>query len=260
MPDERFAQAGFKCPHCGREAQQNWFAAYAKRLENGQVNATWLSNEFLWATAQQSGQTESFPPGFQAQFRDVRLQGTHSLNASQVDNLSLSVCYSCKRFSVWHCDKIVVPSQETDLKVHPDLPAYCRTDFSEACAVASSSPRAAAALLRACMEKLLIDLTQKETPAEAIQDLIVRGIDPSVAQAMDIVRVTGNKALHGYQLAEDEINAAPVDTLIDLLNYIVEDRITKPAQMASLFAKLPDKDKLAIEKRNGKLLPPKPSR
>lgn len=96
--------------------------------------------------------------------------------------------------------------------------------------------------------EILAELTKKSTPAEAIQALLVHGLDPSVAQAMDIVRVTGNKALHGYQIAEDEANAAPTAALIDLLNYIIEDRITKPARMASLFAKLPQEEKFKVKK------------
>ncbi|MBO1361921.1 hypothetical protein J2D73_19240 [Acetobacter sacchari] len=65
--------------------------------------------------------------------------------------------------------------------------------------------------------------------------------------------MTGNKALHGYEIAADGDNAASFDSLVELIDFVVKDQITKPKEIAALFQKLPDAEHAKIQKRdNGK--------
>ncbi len=255
MPDDRFKQPGFRCPHCGNAAQQNWRNLSATVIDPSRVPTPWLPQ--LHTPPNMIGTAESPAPPTDTKARAIKLgqgrRGTFDYQA--VENLTLSQCYTCREVTVWVADDIVVPRIEVGKTPHPDLPEVCKADFVEACAVAEASPRAAAALLRACMEKLLGEITGKTTPDEAIRHLLLKGLDASVQQAMDVLRVTGNKALHGYEIAEDEITAAPTEALIGLLNIVVEDRITKPAKLEALYLTLPEVERAKIAKRNAKVLP-----
>jgi hypothetical protein len=70
---------------------------------------------------------------------------------------------------------------------------------------------------------------------------------------MDVVRVHGNMAIHAGQIDDDDNSAddAPaVATLAELVNYLVEEQITKPKNIAKLYAGLPDDKRIAAENRN----------
>src|SRR6185295_11043794 len=63
-----------------------------------------------------------------------------------------AVCTHCNQWSYWHDTKMVVPAEAPVEPPHPDLPADCQIDYKEARDVFSRSPRAAAALLRLCIQ------------------------------------------------------------------------------------------------------------
>ncbi|MDQ3836035.1 MAG: hypothetical protein M3270_03770 [Thermoproteota archaeon] len=69
-------------------------------------------------------------------------------------------------------------------------------------------------------------------------------------QAFDTVRVIGNNAIHPGQIdLKDDIKTAL--SLFKLVNIIVEDMITEPNDVASLFNGLPDGIKKGIDTRGG---------
>ena len=70
-------------------------------------------------------------------------------------------------------------------------------------------------------------------------------------QSLDIVRVFGNEQIHSGTLdVRDDPETAI--RLFELVNYIVEDRISRPKQIAELYAKLPEEKRKGIEARDAK--------
>ncbi|QVN18853.1 DUF4145 domain-containing protein [Burkholderia pyrrocinia] len=131
------------------------------------------------------------------------------------------------------------------------MPDIALQDYEEARQVVSVSPRAAAALLRLCIEKLCVTLNAEGANINAqIAYLVRQGLPPKIAQAMDVVRVTGNNAVHPGQMDDEDISGVST-TLFTLVNMIVEDRITRPRMVDDIYASLPAGALAAIEKRDG---------
>ena len=82
-----------------------------------------------------------------------------------------------------------------------------------------------------------------------IKMLVSKGLNPHIQQALDVVRVTGNNAVHPLEMnLEDDEDSVLV--LFDMINLIVEERISRPKNIQNRFANLPEKARLAIEKRD----------
>ena len=110
------------------------------------------------------------------------------------------------------------------------------------------SPRAACALLRLAIEMLLKHLGETGSINDGIKNLVKKGIDPGVQEALDIVRVIGNNAVHPGQIVFDDIT--DVQTLFQLINIIADVLITIPKKRRALYDNLPEEAKKAIEKRD----------
>lgn len=79
--------------------------------------------------------------------------------------------------------------------------------------------------------------------------MVKNDLRKSIQQALDIVRVIGNNAVHPGQIdLKDDMKTAL--SLFRLVNMIVEDMIAKPKEVDSLFNGLPDDVKKGIEKRD----------
>jgi hypothetical protein len=123
-------------------------------------------------------------------------------------------------------------------------------DFEEARSIANLSPRGAAALLRLVIQKLCKHLGQ---PGKNLNDdigaLVTLGLPQGAQQALDVVRVTGNNAVHPGEL---DVNDSPqlVIKLFKLVNLIVEKMIAEPEELKALFEALPERAKKQIEDRD----------
>jgi acetyl/propionyl-CoA carboxylase alpha subunit len=78
---------------------------------------------------------------------------------------------------------------------------------------------------------------------------VKKGLDKRVQQALDIVRVVGNDAVHPGQidLRDDRDTATK---LLGLVNLIAEKMITEPKHIEALYGGLPEAKRQAIEKRD----------
>lgn len=81
-----------------------------------------------------------------------------------------------------------------------------------------------------------------------IAGLVTKGLPKQIQQALDIVRVTGNNAVHPGQLDANDVQIA--QQLFPLLNLIVEYQIAMPAQVAALYESLPVGARDGIAKRD----------
>jgi hypothetical protein len=161
-------------------------------------------------------------------------------------------CSHCSYWSFWHNDKLVIPSDAPVEPPHPDLPQDCALDFSEAREIFTKSPRAAAALLRLSIQKLMPHLGEKGANInDDIKSLVSKGLPIAVQQSLDYCRVVGNNAVHPGEI---DINDSPevAQHLFAMINFIVEDRISRPKEIQELYHRLPEAAREAIEKRDGK--------
>jgi hypothetical protein len=131
-----------------------------------------------------------------------------------------------------------------------DLDAGIQEDYQEARSILAKSPRGAAALLRLCIQKLCVQLGEKGRDLNTdIGNLVKKGLPVQIQQALDIVRVIGNNAVHPGQidLIDDQDTAM---VLFQLVNRIADDRLTQPKLTQALFNSLPQAARDAIEKRD----------
>lgn len=161
-----------------------------------------------------------------------------------------STCEHCEKIAYWHDERMVVPTESPIESAHPDMPAEILEDYAEARAIFARSPRAAAALLRLAVQKLMPVLGEEGGNInQDIKSLVSQGLPLQVQQALDYCRVIGNNAVH-----PGEINLSDTPEmaqhLFSMINFIVEDRVTRPKHIATLYAQLPEAARDAISKRD----------
>lgn len=167
-------------------------------------------------------------------------------------------CHRCQKDSVWINEEgyggqfMIFPKSSVAPLPNEDLPTECMKDYLEARSIAETSPRGAAALLRLCVQKLAIHLGGSgKNINDDIAHLAQNGLPVRVQQALDVVRVVGNNAVHpGEMSIEDQPQTALA--LFGLVNLIVDNQISQPKHVAALFSGLPEGAKAAVENRDKK--------
>jgi hypothetical protein len=251
-------QTSFNCPHCGALAQQFWWDTYAKRTEK---NATPHRPkpedlEHLLASAKVEPEVKEGIAGYlrKAVAGDVfieRQEPTQYLH-DEVHNLSVSTCYNCQKHSVWIHTRLVYPASRTGEEPNADLPEDVLRDYEEARTIVGLSPRGAAALLRLAIQKLCAHLGETGENINAdIASLVRKGLHKRIQQALDIVRVIGNEAVHPGQIdLRDDPDTA--HELFRLVNLIAETMISQPKHIDDMYGRLPEGKRKAIEERDQK--------
>lgn len=165
--------------------------------------------------------------------------------------IRVGTCMHCKKSTLWIANRMYYPDTGSTPFPNPEMPENVRSLYMEAASVASKSPRGAAALLRLSIQMLCQELGEKGTNInDDIKNLVAKGLPDIVQQSLDIVRVTGNNAVHPGQIDTDDLEV--VNKLFDLLNIIVEYMIALPKRVSGLYAALPNNAIESIKKRDGK--------
>lgn len=205
----RYEAGAFNCPNCGAFAQMQWSIGHG---------------------ASRAGAFHAVP-------------------------LGIALCTHCKERSYWLVDEhksgtMIYPPVINAPLPHPDMPENIVVDYEEARRVLHVSPRSAAALLRLCVQKLCVALGESgKSINEDIASLVRKGLATEIQQALDIIRVTGNNAVHPGELAVDE-RSDLVHSLFELVNLIVETRISHPKRISKLYQSLPSGALAAVQKRD----------
>ncbi|MBR2167928.1 MAG: DUF4145 domain-containing protein [Paludibacteraceae bacterium] len=186
----------------------------------------------------------NFPSDEYVEYHDIRA-------VTRVRNrLTIHRCQCCGKKIIWIDDNYIYPDIVPE-EANPDMPESVKQLYNEAALIANKSPRAACALLRLAIDRLCNELGEKDSSIDKnIGALVKRGLSQEVQQALDIVRVVGNKAVHPGQIAFDVDNVETATILMSLLNMIVTRMITEPQKIGSLFKSLPESVKKSIEKRD----------
>lgn len=167
------------------------------------------------------------------------------------------ICSCCNKYTIWENNtakiysRMVWPRECSAPLPHEDMPDDVKIDFDEARIIHNSSPRGAAALLRLCIEKLVAFLVndKKKKLDGNIAKLVKNGLPQKIQEACDIVRVTGNEAVHpGTMDLKDDPDT--VEHLFALINIIVENQISEPKKIQEIFGKLPQPKLDGIKNRD----------
>ena len=161
----------------------------------------------------------------------------------------VSTCGTCGHKTIWIDDKMVYP-QILAIEPNPDMPSCVLSLYNEAGEIYTKSPRAACALLRLAIERLCNELVGEDTIDKNIDKLVKEGLPLKIQQALDFVRIIGNKAVHPAQIALDVDNVDTAKTLFELLNIITSNMITEKNRIEELFNLLPESAKKAIDRRD----------
>lgn len=159
-------------------------------------------------------------------------------------------CQCCGKKVLWIDNTYIYPDIIAE-EANPDMPEPVKQLYNEAALIYNKSPRAACALLRLAIDRLCNELGEIDRDINNnIGALVKKRLSPEVQQALDIVRVVGNKAVHPGQIAFDVDNTETAIMLMQLLNIITERMIAEPKKISSLFQNLPQSAKDAIETRD----------
>lgn len=179
----------------------------------------------------------------------------HSTNASKMggdDSILIATCCNCKQKIIWIDDIYTYPDIIAE-EANADMPDSVKQLYDEASLIYNKSPRAACALLRLAIDRLCNELGETDRDINKnIGTLVRKGLPLAVQQALDVVRVVGNKAVHPGQIAFDVDDKNTATMLMRLLNIIVERMISEPKEINSLYQGLPESVKNAIENRDKK--------
>lgn len=167
----------------------------------------------------------------------------------KINPLRVGTCQHCNKSTFWVEDKMFYPDNGNAPFPNPEMPESVNKLYMEACAIHTKSPRGAAALLRLCIQVLASELGEEgKNINKDIGNLVKKGLPEIVQQSLDIVRVTGNDAVHPGQIDTD--NPETVGQLFDLVNIIVEYMIALPKKVSGIYSQLPTDKKTGIEQRD----------
>ena len=204
-----FRAESFRCPHCGIYAKQEWY----------NVARGHLSEEGI-------GYYEGF-----------------------LMDIHLSFCSRCGKYTLWADGRMVYPVSSIAPLPVENMPENVKEAFLEGRDVVNASPRAAAALLRIALLKLMIHLGESgKNLDDDIANLVRKGLPKKIRKAVTAVRFIGSDAVRPGEIDSRDNTYAAV-ALCDLLNMIVEVMISQPKKVSELYGKLPSSKKRTTKKR-----------
>jgi Domain of unknown function (DUF4145) len=245
----------FSCPHvnCGAIAHQTWYKLRVQDYVDGE--RPWIPTGSVLEDAKRNKNLGAdIIKFFERLMQGETFFETHTDSVylrTELMNVVVSKCYSCKGLSIWRADELIYPLNHISIAPNEGMPPDVKADFLEANEVLDKSPRGSAALLRLCIQKLMIHLGEKgEKINDDIASLVRKGLDPRIQKALDVVRVVGNSAVHPGQidLRDDKTIATK---LFGLVNVIVESQITQAKHIEQMYETVvPEMVKAQIEKRD----------
>ena len=243
----------FNCPHCHALSQQYWYDVHTDYKPKRDLNF-WTDENTLTFLEEER---ENIPDEIVALFErrksdDIFISNYDTRADGCLVNIYVSKCYFCENITIWHRNKILYPEEFGAEEPNSDMPPEIKKDYNEARAVLKYSPKASAALLRLCIQKLCNHLNASgDNLNKQIGELVKKGLDNKIQKALDAVRVIGNEAVHPGTINLDD-NKQIAYALFKLVNQIVEQLITNEREIDEIYELLPESARKSIEKRDSK--------
>ena len=243
-----YKKSAFHCPHCGIYAKQNWFVNCTDNI----MSTIEKFEGFLKKQAYGNNINSSIIDVISEVL--IRIYNEHS----DVKNSWVAFCDHCKKYSIWVDQKIVYPDSPTAPLPVEDMPESVKKIYNEARDIVNKSSRGACALLRLAIQRLMKELGEDENNLnKAIGNLVKKGLPKRIQEALDYVRVTGNKAVHQESVHSEKINIQDTQddqeiagTLFMLVNFICEKMITEEKKVNAMYSSLSSNKIKAIENRD----------
>ncbi|MFE5837264.1 DUF4145 domain-containing protein [Arthrobacter sp. NPDC056493] len=173
-----------------------------------------------------------------------------------------SLCAGCDDHSLWLDGELTYPADRPGLEVPEPvegMPQDVEKLYLEASAVLPHSSRAAAALCRASLERLSKTLTPEMNPTASLDERLIvlsEKTTAALAKGVQIIRHAGNTALHGARdddasvvIYMDGSESDLIDLFFVTINELVDELITRPARIQSVYELLPEQKRYAIERK-----------
>lgn len=236
----------FKCPHCQVVSQQRWFN---KNTASSAVNEIFNIVYYDYRTRIKDYEQRAIA-SFMKHVVDANSENMKDFIPS---NFSIATCLICHDISLWVDREIVYPRKTTIAPPNDDMDDEIKSLYHEACTIFVDSPKGSTALLRLALQLLLKQIGKSgKNINNDIKELVAEGLSSKIQQALDLLRVVGNNAVHPGQIdLEDNSNIAL--KLFHVLNFIADEMITKPKELELLYTDvIPDETKEHINQRDGK--------
>lgn len=242
----RLHSSNFECPHCRAVAQQEWFSL---TLASEQINRLISHLYFNYRNNikdYQQAPIESF-------IEKIDQELEKNLRHFMPERFSVATCNLCNQFTLWVDEDLVYPRKTSLPQVNSDMDEEIKLLYQEAATIFADSPRGATALLRLALQKLLGQIGKGgKSINDDIKELVSEGLSPKIQQALDLLRVVGNNAVHPGQIDLND-NKEIALKLFQILNFIAEEMITKPKELESLYVDvIPENTKEFIKQRDSK--------
>ncbi|MDP2538127.1 DUF4145 domain-containing protein [Alteromonas stellipolaris] len=240
-----YGKKKFQCPHCNTLATQEWFTASSA----SDIATRIIQHLFLNYRSSVRDYAQNYIANFLEEIDNEFMSKFYNFVPK---GFSVATCSSCNDVTVWIDKNIVYPKKTALPPPNEDLDEDIKSLYLEAASILIDSPKGATALLRLALQKLLKQVGKSgKNINNDIKELVSEGMSPKIQQALDLLRVVGNNAVHPGQINLDD-NAEIAQKLFSILNFICEELITKPRELQSLYADLiPTDTQTHIKQRDG---------
>ncbi len=243
----KFGSEKFQCPHCQVVSQQQWFSVYhASAVANSLLKNAFYEYRKCISNSYIQEVVERF-------IVEVETANERHISEFVPVNFAVATCSACDDISIWVQKEIVYPKQTPVAAPNLDMEQKIQDLYIEASTIVVDSPKGATALLRLALQLLLKQLGKSGNNINNdIKELVSEGLSPKIQQALDLLRVVGNNAVHPGQIdLEDGRDIAL--KLFHVLNFIADEMITKPKELDLLYSDVvPEETKKHINERDGK--------
>jgi len=242
----KFGSEKFQCPHCQVVSQQQWF-----NVHNASDSANHILKHVFYDYRKQIQDYQQ--KAIESFLGEVEAANKRHMSEFVPVNFSVATCSACGDISIWVQKEIVYPKQTPVAAPNLDMEQAIQDLYIEASTIVVDSPKGATALLRLALQLLLKQLGKSGNNINNdIKELVLEGLSPKIQQALDLLRVVGNNAVHPGQIdLEDGRDIAL--KLFHVLNFIADEMITKPKELDLLYSDVvPEETKKHINERDGK--------
>lgn len=236
----------FQCPHCNVASQQKWFDVGSASNAASSI----LKHVFYdYRTHIRDFKQEAISDFI------VEVESANNRHMSEFvpNGFSVATCSTCGEITLWVRREMVYPKQTSVAPPNKDMEQEIQDLYLEASTIVVDSPKGATALLRLALQLLLKQLGKSgKNINNDIKELVAEGLSSRIQQALDLLRVVGNNAVHPGQINLDDGKDIALK-LFHVLNFIADEMITKPKELELLYADVvPDETIQHINERDGK--------
>ena len=245
MTEPIFKGPKFQCPVCKTVAQQEWFDVRTI----GKATIGIIDHRYYDYRRSVSDYAQEQIVGF---LKSLYKQLPQDLETFVPQKFSVATCHACGDCTLWIEKAMVYPRTAPVAPPNPDMNETIASLYNEASAIYGDSPKGASALLRLALQKLMVQIGR---PGKNINDdikkLVADGLSTKIQQALDLLRVVGNNAVHPGQIDLDDDKEVALK-MFQILNLIADELITKPKEIEELYnSVVPEETKNHIQERDG---------